>query len=185
MCCLFLHSFSLCNWPLGCWISTQINENWIELLTTGTHSAGLCGPLLQTLFPQVDYSYNLALEQLKLHALHKRRYHLNVLFISQVYRGTKLCPSVLETVGLRIPGRYIRDFSMFVSVLLVKIVLLLDALQQLTLSVRAQIFLEPKHCYWSIFYNFLPLVYVIYCTWIPYRSYRFVFCGCVSFLLCF
>jgi hypothetical protein len=30
MCCLFLHSCSLCNWPLGCWVSTQINENWIE-----------------------------------------------------------------------------------------------------------------------------------------------------------
>jgi hypothetical protein len=28
----FFHSCSLCNWPLGCWVSTQINENWIELL---------------------------------------------------------------------------------------------------------------------------------------------------------
>jgi hypothetical protein len=31
-----LHSCSLCNWPLGCWVSKQINKNWIvgfEVLT--------------------------------------------------------------------------------------------------------------------------------------------------------
>jgi hypothetical protein len=26
----FFHSYRLCNWPLGCWVSTQINKNWIE-----------------------------------------------------------------------------------------------------------------------------------------------------------
>jgi hypothetical protein len=64
-------------------------------------------------FPEVDYSYDLALDQLKLHTLHKRRYHLDALFLTQVYRGSKFCPSALETVGLRVPVRYIRDFSMF------------------------------------------------------------------------
>jgi hypothetical protein len=68
---------------------------------------------LKRLFPQVDYSYDLALDQLKLHTLHKRSYHLDALFLTQVYRGSKFCPSVLETVGLRVPIRYIRDFSMF------------------------------------------------------------------------
>jgi hypothetical protein len=72
--------------------------------------AALC---LKRFFPQVDYSYNHALEQLKLHTLHKRRYNLDALFLTQVYRGSKFCPSVLETVGLRVPVRYIRDFSMF------------------------------------------------------------------------
>jgi hypothetical protein len=28
----FLHSCSLYNWPLGCWVSTQINENWIVIM---------------------------------------------------------------------------------------------------------------------------------------------------------
>jgi hypothetical protein len=64
-------------------------------------------------FPQVDYGYDLTLEQLKLHTLRKRRYHLDALFLTQVYRGSKFCPSVLETVGLRVPVQSVRDFSMF------------------------------------------------------------------------
>ncbi|PNF29809.1 hypothetical protein B7P43_G10577 [Cryptotermes secundus] len=64
-------------------------------------------------FPQVDHCYNFALEQLKLHTLHKRRYHLNAFFLIQVYRGSVLCPSALEIVGLRVPLLYIRDFHMF------------------------------------------------------------------------
>jgi hypothetical protein len=33
-------------------------------------------------------------------------------FLAQVYRGSKFCP-VLEIVGLRVPARYIRDFTLF------------------------------------------------------------------------
>jgi hypothetical protein len=72
--------------------------------------AALC---FKRFFPQVDYSYDLALDQLKLHTLRKRRYHLDDVFLTQVYRGSKFCSSVSETVGLRVPVRYIRDFSMF------------------------------------------------------------------------
>jgi hypothetical protein len=54
-----------------------------------------------------------ALEYLKLHALRKRRYHLGALFLIQVYRGLKYCPSLLKAVGLRLLTRYLRDFSMF------------------------------------------------------------------------
>jgi hypothetical protein len=61
-------------------------------------------------FPHVHYGYANALEYLKLHTLRKRRYHLDAL---QVYRGLKYCPSLLEAVGLRVPTRYLRDFSMF------------------------------------------------------------------------
>jgi hypothetical protein len=64
--------------------------------------AALC---LKRVVPQVDYSYDLALEQLKLHTLRKRRYHFDALFLTQLYRGSKFCPSVLETVGLRVPFR--------------------------------------------------------------------------------
>jgi hypothetical protein len=102
---------------------------WLVVSTRGTYPVRSAHPTLllllllllllfaalylRHLFPQVDYSYDLALEQLKLHTLHKRRYHLDALFLTQVYRGSKFCPSVLETVGLRILVRYIRDFSMF------------------------------------------------------------------------
>jgi hypothetical protein len=64
-------------------------------------------------FHQFDYSYALALEQLKLHTLQKRRHHIDAFFPTQLYRGSKFCPSVLDTAGLRVLSRYIRDFSMF------------------------------------------------------------------------
>jgi hypothetical protein len=50
---------------------------------------------------------------IKLHTLPKRRDHFNALFLIQVYLGSKFCPSVLETVGLRVPTRHLRDFSLF------------------------------------------------------------------------
>jgi hypothetical protein len=63
--------------------------------------------------PHVHYSYANALQYLKLHTLRKRRYHLDALFLIQVCRGLKYCPSLLEAVGLRVPTRYPTDFSMF------------------------------------------------------------------------
>jgi hypothetical protein len=41
-----------------------------------------------------------------------RRQHLDALFFTQVYRGSKFCSSVLEIVGLRVPAGYIRDFTL-------------------------------------------------------------------------
>jgi hypothetical protein len=64
-------------------------------------------------FPQVNYSYSLALEQLKLHTLRMRRHRLDALFFIQVYLGSKFCRSVLEIVGIRVPAQYIRDFALF------------------------------------------------------------------------
>jgi hypothetical protein len=63
--------------------------------------------------PHVHYGYANALEYLKLHTSRKRRYHLDALFLIQVYRGLKYCPSLLEAVGLRVPTRYLGNFSMF------------------------------------------------------------------------
>jgi hypothetical protein len=69
-------------------------------------------------FPHIRYSYAYALEQIKLHTLHKRRYHINALLFIQVYVGSKLGPFLLETVGLQVPAWYIRD--VFVQRLLFK-----------------------------------------------------------------
>jgi hypothetical protein len=63
--------------------------------------------------PQVYYTYANALEYLKLQTLRKRRYHLDALFLIQVYLGSKFCPSVLKTVGLCVPTRHLRDFPLF------------------------------------------------------------------------
>jgi hypothetical protein len=46
---------------------------------------------------------------IKLHTLRKRRYHLDALFFIRVYLGPKMCP-LLETVGLRVPSCYFKDF---------------------------------------------------------------------------
>jgi hypothetical protein len=61
-----------------------------------------------SLFPIFHYRYAYALKQLKLHTLHKRRYHLDALFLIRVYRGSKFRPSLLETLRLRVPARHIR-----------------------------------------------------------------------------
>jgi hypothetical protein len=63
-------------------------------------------------FPHAHCSYAYALEQLELPTLPKRGYHLDVLLRIQVYPGYEFCPSFLETVGPRIPARYIRAFSL-------------------------------------------------------------------------
>jgi hypothetical protein len=72
--------------------------------------AALC---FNRFFPQIHFSYSIALEELKLHALRMRRHRLDALFLTQVYFGFIFCPSVLEIVGLRAPARYIRDFALF------------------------------------------------------------------------
>jgi hypothetical protein len=69
--------------------------------------------LYNRFLPHVHYIYSNALEYLKLHTLRKRRYHLDALFLIQVYLGSKFCPSVLETVGLRVPTRHLKDFPLF------------------------------------------------------------------------
>jgi hypothetical protein len=64
-------------------------------------------------FPQVRYCCTLALQKLNLHNLRMRRHRLDAVFLTQIYSGSKFCPSVLETVGLRVPPRRIRDFALF------------------------------------------------------------------------
>jgi hypothetical protein len=64
-------------------------------------------------FPQVDYPYDSALDQLNMHTSVKRRHHADAPFLAQVYRGFIHCSSSLEILGLRVPVRHIRDFPMF------------------------------------------------------------------------
>jgi hypothetical protein len=37
---------------------------------------------------------------------------LDALFLLNVYNGLKICPTLLETVGLRVPNRNFRDFKL-------------------------------------------------------------------------
>jgi hypothetical protein len=64
-------------------------------------------------FQDMEYHYDIILEKLNLLTLHIRRHHIDALFLINAFYGTKNCPSVLETVGLRIPTRNIRNFTTF------------------------------------------------------------------------
>lgn len=66
-------------------------------------------------FTDMDYHYVNMLNKLKLQTLHFRRRHIDALFLISVFKGVSNCPSVLETVGIRVPSRNIRNFSMFCS----------------------------------------------------------------------
>jgi hypothetical protein len=108
--CLYMFYFrSKLEYASVVWNSiTTTDANTLECIQQ--NFAALC---YNRFLPHVHYSYADALEYLKLHTLHKRRYHLDALFLLQVYRGLKYCPSLLETVALRDPTWYLRDFSMF------------------------------------------------------------------------
>jgi hypothetical protein len=107
---------------------------------TRTHPAEVFGPCF---FPVVHNSYSLALEELKLHTLRIRRRRHDALFLIQVYFGFKFCPSVLETEGLRVPARYIRD-GLFNVCSSRKIVPLLDVHQLLMLFAQMLTCSEPR-----------------------------------------
>jgi hypothetical protein len=87
---------------------TSTDANKLERIRQKT--AALC---FYRFFPKVHYSYFLALEQLQSQTLRTRRSHLDALSLIQVYLRSKFCHSLVETFGLRIPARYIGDFSMF------------------------------------------------------------------------
>jgi hypothetical protein len=63
--------------------------------------------------PHGHYSYANALAHLELNTLRKRRHHLDVLLLIQAYICFKYCPSLYAAVGLQVPTRFLRDFSMF------------------------------------------------------------------------
>jgi hypothetical protein len=64
-------------------------------------------------FQDTEYHYNNLLEKLNFLTLHKRRRHSDALFLINVFSGAKCCSSVLETVGIRVPTRNIRNFTPF------------------------------------------------------------------------
>jgi hypothetical protein len=72
--------------------------------------AALCH---ERFFQDVEYHYENTLQQLNLQTLHIERRHFNALLLINVFSGTKYCPSVLETVGIRVPTRNIRNFTTF------------------------------------------------------------------------
>jgi hypothetical protein len=71
--------------------------------------------------------------------LHIRRRHYDALFLINVFSGTKHCPSVLETGGIRVPTRNV--VSLASSVVSSATVLQLDMYLLQMQFVNLQIFL--------------------------------------------
>jgi hypothetical protein len=60
-----------------------------------------------------NHNYNYAMENSKLHTLYERRRYFDLIFINNFYNGYITCPSLLETVSIRVPSKKLRDFSTF------------------------------------------------------------------------
>jgi hypothetical protein len=58
-------------------------------------------------------NYNSILNSLNFRTLNSRRRHLDALFLINVFKGKINCPSILDSVGIRVPTRQIREFSTF------------------------------------------------------------------------
>jgi hypothetical protein len=61
----------------------------------------------------LHYCYYYILNYLKFYTLSDRRCHSDARFLHNVYNGSKFCPTLLETVGLRVPNRNFGDFKLF------------------------------------------------------------------------
>jgi hypothetical protein len=72
--------------------------------------AALCH---ETFSQDVEYYYDIILEQLNLQTLHIRRRHFDALVLINAFIGSKYYPSVLEIFGIRVPTRNIRNFTTF------------------------------------------------------------------------
>jgi hypothetical protein len=66
-------------------------------------------------FPQLvsPRNYDLILNCINFRTLYSRRRHLHALFLINVFKGKINCHSIIDTVGIRVPIRQIRDFSTF------------------------------------------------------------------------
>jgi hypothetical protein len=58
-------------------------------------------------------NYDLIPSHLNFRTLYSRRRHLNALFLINVFEGKINCHSIMDTVGIRVPTRQIREFSTF------------------------------------------------------------------------
>jgi len=59
-----------------------------------------------------DYGYVIVLNYVKLHTLSARMWYLDI-FFDAWFNGSKYCPAILETAGLRRPNRISRNCRLF------------------------------------------------------------------------
>jgi hypothetical protein len=65
-------------------------------------------------FPNISYTYAVALDKLGLSTLRERRHYLDAFFFFvQVCRGFKSCSSLLRNISLHVPPSNLREFSLF------------------------------------------------------------------------
>jgi hypothetical protein len=89
------------------------NGHWRQ--TARTHPAEVRCSVSKSFLYSHHVTYEDFLEFLKLHTLHDRRLHLDALFLISVCSGLKWCPSLLDTTGIRVPSRNVRNSSLFTA----------------------------------------------------------------------
>jgi hypothetical protein len=88
---------------------TSTDSNKIE--NTQREFANLCCYLSFQFY--ILHDYDLMLSRLNFRTLYSRRRHLDALFLINVFKGKINCHFTMDTVGLRVPSRQIREFSTF------------------------------------------------------------------------
>jgi hypothetical protein len=138
--------------------------NWIIIWTSITSTDANKLERIQKKFSalccnQVDYTYALALQQLKLHTLRKRKHRLDtLLFIQVYYLNSKFCSSVWKLLIFEPLLRIPENFPCAMTGLLVGIVFLLVGLQHLMLFVGTLTYLKPKIFILIMFYKLYLLI---------------------------
>jgi hypothetical protein len=90
-------------------ILTLADSTRNKLENTQRKSDNLCyNRFMQSI---VSRNYELMSTYLHLKTLYSRRQHLDALFLVNVFKNKLNCCSIMDTVGLHIPAKQIRDFS--------------------------------------------------------------------------
>jgi hypothetical protein len=104
----------------------------------------MCSSLSRHVSQDTQSHYDILLEKLDLRTLciRRRRRHYDALLSINVYSGARYCPSLLETLGFRVPARNI--VTLPCSVTPPATALRLDVLLLLIQFVNRQTFLETQ-----------------------------------------
>lgn len=99
-------------------VATQLSRGILSLLpipVSLSYPAAVCIDisLSSQLLSLQDYNYGNVLNCLELHTLSAARRHLDVFFVTDVFKYSEYRPALLDTVGLRMPNRNFGYFSLF------------------------------------------------------------------------
>lgn len=109
-------------------------------------------------FSDSEWNYVNVQSYFKFHSLSDWRCHLQVLSSRNLYSDSNFCPTLLQTVGLLVPNRNLRYFTLFNVTLKFATVLPLYARRQLMSSARTVICLVEGLFEWTVCWMLICLL---------------------------